>query len=402
MGALGSTWPRWALAFTVLVAPARARAECRAGEATRIIPLPIWATDPNQGSTWGVMPVFVRICPDDQRTRWVFAPSVSWNSVIHVTGTVRLFAYPSLDTTLTVIAGASTRINHRLIISRQRLPAATGEWTDESTLRIEADAFARFFGLGPHSAKAGEATYTAYRAQASHRRGANLGDHLNLGGSIGFDREDVGARGVVGLPLAPIVYADVPGMQRPSLVFWQGLDLRYDDRVGGDYADHGMRLDAGAAVAWGLQGSPSFVRTTVDGRWLWRELSRVSGAARVVYTGETAADAPFYHQSTLGGAFVLRGFAAGRFYARQAWTAEIEQRIRAVRTHLFGVVADWRVDPFVTAGQVFDRAEDAFVKPQLAIGVGLRVFVHPNLLARVDLASGGDGLQAYVELGYPY
>jgi hypothetical protein len=28
--------------------------------------------------------------------------------------------------------------------------------------------------------------------------------------------------------------------------------------------------------------------------------------------------------------------------------------------------------------------------------------VHPNIVGRVDLATGGEGTKAYVEIGYPY
>jgi hypothetical protein len=51
---------------------------------------------------------------------------------------------------------------------------------------------------------------------------------------------------------------------------------------------------------------------------------------------------------------------------------------------------------------VFDRAGDMVARPELAAGVGLRAFVHPNLVGRIDLASGGEGLKVYVEIGYPY
>lgn len=381
-----------------MLAGRAAGAECPHDATTKIIPLPIWATDPNEGTTWGAMPVLVHVCPDDQRTEWVLAPSVTWNSTIHLTGTLRLYAYPSPHTTLTVIAGASTRIARRLVVIRQ---SSDGTWSDDSFLRVEHDAFARFYGLGPRSPASGESTYTAEHAIASERRGLELGGHFNLGGTIGLDHEDVASTGVTGLPLAPVTYPEVPGMRRPSFVFWQGVDLRYDDREGAEFADHGMWLDASLAIAEGLQGAPTFVRGDVQGRWLFPELPFLSGALRVAYSGMSAPDAPFYLQSTLGGPFYLRGFAAGRFYATQMWTAELEQRIRAWRTHAFGVIADWHVDPFVTVGQVFDHLSQ-LDQPELAAGVGLRAFVHPNIVGRVDLADGGEGLKIYVEIGYPF
>ena len=73
-----------------------------------------------------------------------------------------------------------------------------------------------------------------------------------------------------------------------------------------------------------------------------------------------------------------------------------------LETRILGVVADWRVDPFVAVGQVFGAFRDAFSRPQLAVGVGFRAFVHPNVLGRIDVADGGEGIKVYVELGYQY
>ena len=185
-------------------------------------------------------------------------------------------------------------------------------------------------------------------------------------------------------------------------MIWQGIDLRYDDRVGRDYAVSGIRLDAGLSVVEGLRGSPTFVRGIVEGRVPRPRAVVALGCRAVRVYGMSAPDAPFYQQASLGGSFLLRGFTEGRFYASQAWTAEVEQRVRALQTHVFGVVADWRFDPFVAVGQVFDDVGDIVAKPRIAAGVGLRAYVHPNLVGRVDLAEGGEGLKIYVEIGYPY
>ena len=81
------------------------------GFSTRVVPLPIYATLPNEGDTYGFMPVFVRVCDEDERTRSIAAPSVTWNDVIHWTGTFRWYEYPSDEQSLTFIASLSTRIN---------------------------------------------------------------------------------------------------------------------------------------------------------------------------------------------------------------------------------------------------------------------------------------------------
>jgi hypothetical protein len=326
---------------------------------------------------------------------------VTWNSVIHYTASLRFYAYPDPDTALSVIASASTRINYRLVARWQRLPGDDGTWTDEAALDVDRNAFARLFGLGPDAPARAETSYTSARVLVSERRGRNVGHHLNAGILIGFEHDAIEDRGVPGLPLAPERFPDVPGM-RGSAVLWQGIDLRYDDRVGGDYAEQGVRVEAALTVIEGLARSPTFVRAGAQARGILPELAWLSGAARAMWTAVSAADAPFYLQSWLGGSFALRGFPDGRFIDRQAWTIEAEQRIRLVQTHVMGVAVDWRADPFVAVGQVFHDIGGVLSRPRLTGGVGLRAVVPPNLVGRVDLASGGEGISVYAEIGYPY
>src|SRR5206468_1376614 len=71
--------------LSLLAAPAWAVCDGRVG--TRVIPLPIYATLPNEGSTYGFMPVIMRVCEETGRTESIVAPSVSYNDTIHWTGT---------------------------------------------------------------------------------------------------------------------------------------------------------------------------------------------------------------------------------------------------------------------------------------------------------------------------
>jgi hypothetical protein len=69
---------------------------------------------------------------------------------------------------------------------------------------------------------------------------------------------------------------------------------------------------------------------------------------------------------------------------------------------MFGVDTDWRVDPFFAVGQVFGDWSTIASHVRYSVGIGLRAWVHPNLLGRVDLAYAGEGIRAYIVLGYPY
>src|SRR5690606_31231966 len=123
---------------------------------------------------------------------------------------------------------------------------------------------------------------------------------------------------------------------------------------------------------------------------------------RVFWAYSGGSNIPFYLQSSLGGSFRLRGFTEDRFIDKGAWEATLEQRLVLFQTHIYGVTADWRIDPFVSVGQVYSRAADMFQHARVAGGLGFRAFVRPNVLGRVDTAVGGEGIKVYVELGYPF
>ncbi len=344
----------------LLFAPAAAEAveRCPGGLATRIVPLPVYATLPNEGDTFGAMPVFLRVCDVNARTESIIAPSITWNDVIHWTGTFRLFHYPSDEQTLTFIASASTRINSGVLLQWRDLPRAPGGFTTEVELRWQRSAFFRFFGLGPDTPENAETSYTRARGHAGARYGLNLGGNWNAGVGLLFDTDSVQDMGVPGLPLSRRVFPDTPGMGG-STIIGQTIDLRFDTRF-------------------------------------------IAGAARFDWTAISTPRAPFYDQSTLGCAFLLRGFTEDRFIDQNAWTFEAEQRIRLFQTHIYGVTADWRIDPFIAVGQVYRAIDQAFSRPRVAGGVGLRAWVRPNVVGRIDIANGGEGWKVYVEIGYPY
>ncbi len=387
--------------LSFLFVAARAYADCPSDTDTTILPLPVWATDPNEGSTYGAMPVFVHVCKATNETEWIIAPSVTWNSIIHLTGTLRFYDYPDPISSFTVVASASTHANYNLLTTWERRPTGVGDFTDEVTLRIERSIFDRFYGLGPDTSASAESSYTGTRFRLKARRGLNLPEHVNVALTLGLEHDGIDDEGIPGLPLAPEVFPDAPGMGGATTIS-QGLDVRYDDRVGRDFANSGLLLQASAAAVEAFDGSPNFFRFGAEARLIWPELSWLSGASHLYWNAVTADGVPFYLQSELGGAFLLRGFNFGRFIDRQAWTVELEQRITVYQTHIFGVTTDWRIDPFVTAGQVFSDWDGALDRPQFAAGVGLRAFVHPNIVGRIDFADGGEGLKVYVEIGLPY
>jgi hypothetical protein len=393
--------PLAAFLIAPLLAAAAASADCPGSYGTSLIPLPVYATEPNEGSTYGAMPVFLRVCNANGRTESITAPSLTRNDIIDATITLRYYGYPSDSQALTVIASLSTRINSNLLLRWADLPREPGLFTRDIELRWERSVFYRFFGFGPDTSGSQETSYTRLRAHANLRGGLNLGGGWNTGLALLLHRDDVQDIGVPGLLLSKRAFPGAPGMLG-STTLGETVDLAYDDRPSGDYSDRGKFADLALGVVQGLAGSPSFARGRLRLTAVAPELSFVSFAGHFEASFVTTADAPFYDQSSLGGSFLLRGFTENRFVDKNAWTLEAEQRIRLLTLHIFGVTADARIDPFVGVGQVFRAVDHAFSRPRPTAGAGFRAFVHPNVLGRIDVATGGEGLKVYVEIGYPY
>ena len=400
-----------ALTAPMAASPARAADEVERQQAPsppddhwslKFFPIPMYTTVPNEGSTFGAMPVFLGV--DSAGTvKGIAAPSVSWNRAAGVNGTVRLYYYPNPVRALSLIAAASTNVNRTLWTTYTDLPIECGRATLEIEGMVRRNIFFRYYGLGPESDQANQSSFTKATALSTVRWGWNLPAHFNLG-ARGTLRSDQPLRHpIFSLPATQDLFPTAPGLSGASAIGAE-LSLRFDTRPVAEYSANGIASELRAGYAAGLSGFDHVWRVLFQLRGVLGEKSWLQSAGRVYWTTEEGGPrpVPFYYQSTLGGENLLRGFPEGRFYDRAAWLAEFEQRFRLLETHLFGVATDWRIDPFVGVGQVYDKTADAVAHPQVSVGVGVRAWVKPNVLGRVDIAYAGEGLNAYVVLGYPY
>jgi hypothetical protein len=162
-----------ALCATIGLAGRRAEAK------TRIFPLPMFTTNPNEGNTYGAMPVFMRMDEVEERVKSITAPSISWNKSAGVTGTFRYYRYLELFVSWQLILSASTTINRSMWFQyddNRRTPATS---TKNVLVRVRRNLFYRFFGLGPDTTQEGESSYTRLFGIASARWGWNLRRDFN-------------------------------------------------------------------------------------------------------------------------------------------------------------------------------------------------------------------------------
>jgi len=367
----------------------------------QFFPLPMYTTVPNEGSTYGFMPVFLSLA-GDQGIKSITAPSVSWNRSAGVTATFRYYRYWGLFTTAQAIASYSTNINRNFWLQYDDAPRIAGGATTDLVLHVRRNLFYRFFGLGPDTTEAGESSYTRLTGVASVRRGYNITTDFNVGAFLELDGDRPERHPIKGLPATQDLYPTAPGLDG-AFIMSEGLSLRFDTRPSGDYSVNGLASELTGALIQGFLGAGFFSRITWHTRLLLAETSRLQFGARLWWSQLLGGgdDIPFYYQASLGGEYLLRGFTEDRFIDRAAWEIEFEQRVLILETHLFGVVSDWRIDPFVAAGQVYGT-EPPWAHVRASAGLGLRVWIPPNVLGRIDFAYGGEGIKVYVMLGYPY
>ncbi|HET6371530.1 MAG TPA: hypothetical protein VFG95_10050, partial [Nitrospiria bacterium] len=80
----------------------------------------------------------------------------------------------------------------------------------------------------------------------------------------------------------------------------------------------------------------------------------------------------------------------------------VEERIRVFTAPLFGVIPEFQVAPFVDVGQVFSDFRKIGEKIQINPGIGFRGVVRPNVVGRIDLGFGREGITIFVGVGFPF
>lgn len=369
---------------------------------TKLIPLPVYATLPNEGSTYGFMPVFLMVENASERTQSILAPSVSWNRIIQYTTTFRWYFYPTPNDSIHFIPSLSSNVNRNLTLEYQHFHTEPGELTHETNLHFRRSLFYRFFGLGPYTEARAEASYTRLGGDVLERVGINLAHNLNLGLGLEFKRDLAERIKVDFLPLAHDRFANVVGLNEPISTLYEFVTLRFDDRRNREYSDDGFFAELKTGVIQDLSQNRLYSTVSAEAKELMPQSDRFIGSLRGYFSYVGGSQIPFNTQNSLGGSFLLRGFTENRFTAKGAWEVELEERIALLKTRIMGVTAHWRIDPFIAVGQVFEHAHEMLAKVRPAAGLGFRAFVAPNVLGRIDTAIAGEGLKIYVELGYPF
>lgn len=375
------------------------------------IPIPEVAADPDNGTTVGLIPTWLRT--DEQHDiRQIIAPDIIHNPYFGYGVHGRIYDYPSTDEQWSLIGGIKQRVERSIDGEYQTGRLRDRPWSVNLSALYDRDGTFRFYGIGNHSAADAQTSFTGEQEVLQAQIGLNLTHAWQLQYTLRMRAYDV-QPGT--LPLIPSIYTlfpDVPGLHTTKELLHR-LAIVYDTRDDVTVPARGMEwvVYGGLASRAGILNDSLYSEAGIDGRMFW-PIGRgtILAAHTALRYMPEARHAPFWALSTLGGSVSLiggtqplRGYGAGRFYDRNAFSATVELRrkigsLRIAATHL-----DLEVAPFLDVGRVFSRL-DAWPVSELhkVFGVGFRGVARPFVVGYVDVGYGSEGAAVFSGIGYPF
>jgi Omp85 superfamily domain len=384
------------------------------------IPVPEIATDPNSGTTYGLLPVYLATDANGD-VRHILAPDINYNSTLGVGGDFRLFNYPSEDREWYFVAGASEVIAREVDLDFATGLTRRGCCTFEGRVYFERDPTQRFFGLGNDSDFADESNYTAEHFFTDSLFAVNLSPELQatLEERPEYFRIRHGA--FTNVPFTGNEFPALAGLDGGT-EFLHRLILSHDTRDSSALPTRGGLLALFGGFADRRLGSSfSYGTFALEARRYVPFGTRFVLAAHFHLQYMTSgASTPFWALSRLGGetgvdqsalglplgtAQTWRGGGAGRFVDRNLVAANIELRTRVFELGVSGAHVIVELAPFVDLGRVFSQlGTNPFDIDDLhpAGGIGFRAVVRPFVVGYVDVGYGADGSAVFSGINYPF
>jgi Omp85 superfamily domain len=369
------------------------------------IPLPVIAASPNEGVTYGGLTAFLLHNANDEVDTLV-APQLNYNPNFGITGTVYGTFSMSPERDMEFNASKSTKVNEDFEIRIRDKTFLDRRLELTAFLFAFTDGSARFFGFHATSPQETETNFGDREIGFVLSTGYDVGDHVRIVGGERLRNVNVVGGAIASLPFTPDVFdaEAVPGIGGFT-AHAQKLAVVYDTTDTLILPTRGVFASASAEGSFKALGSSAdFFRFELEAKEYLPLLDdRVITAGRFALTQVRGSDVPFLERSILGGENTLRGFGRDRFIDMGAILLNIEERIRVLRYRLFNVDTHWEVAPFVDIGTVMESLDRIdWRKVQINPGIGFRAAARPNVLGRIDVGYGKEGIAVYVGLKYPF
>jgi hypothetical protein len=369
------------------------------------IPVPVAATTPNEGFSYGALVALLFYGPKDQVTALV-APQINYNQNFGYTGTLYGAFYPKPDRQVEVNLSQSTIINHDYDVRFRDKTLFDAKVEENGYAGFFADGSARFFGFQSESRRRDQTNYTDQEGGFNVSVGYDIAKNLQL--AFGERVRDVAIEhgALKGLPFIGDRFTEeqVPGIdgftahaQRIALIH-DSMDSRITPTSG----LYGRMVFEVSSEKLGSSADYHHYETELKGYFPLDDARFVS-VIRLAYSQTLGNNVPFLERSILGGENTLRGYGLDRFIDNSYILANLEERVRLFHVTILEVDTDIELAPFLDAGTVMRditsiRHENFKYNP----GIGFRGIVRPNIVGRVDMGVGSEGMAIFAGLGYPF
>jgi outer membrane protein assembly factor BamA len=374
------------------------------------IPIPEIGTDPNGGTTVGILPVFLTTNEKKEIER-IIAPDFVYNPFLGYGAHFRLLAYPSTDTQWEVEGNVKQRFEHGVEAAYGTGLTRASPWSYSGHLLYDRTATYRFFGIGNKTPHAAQTNYSNEQVQAEGVLGWNVTRSVQVGWLTRPRFVQIEPGALTSLPFVGQRFPELRGVG-PAHDFFNRGYLSYDTLDSTTLPTTGTQVAVTAGAARrGFLSSASYSVVSLDVRHYTPLPPRITVAGHVAlrYMPQAQA-APFWVLSRLGGdrseignEQPLRGFGEGRFVDRNLFSAGAELRTRVWDLNMFSTRVTLQLAPFLEAGKVFPHLHDPLLNHLHPVGgLGIRGIAEPFIVGYVDIGYGSEGVAIFSGINYPF
>jgi hypothetical protein len=375
------------------------------------IPIPEVATDPNGGTTYGMLAAFLEHGPDGHITS-IFAPDITNNSTLGPGGTFRYLSYPSADTHWYLLGGATETKSRKVDLSYSAGREHQSWWSFDGELFWEHDPTERFYGVGNGTSSESETNYTLKQSYMEAIFGLNLSKQFQIAWEMRPRYVRISRGAFSSLPYTGTLFPHVKGLDGGS-EWLNELVAKYDTRDHVDLPAQGGLYRAFAGLTDRQLGSSfSYTRfgTELSHYFPFGSHFVLATHALVEYM-PAGNEPPFWSLARLGGEssdfFVdrstLRGYGTARFTDNNIEGINAELRTKIFSAKLFNTQGTLQMAPFFDFGKVSHGFTDnPLNKFHPAGGLGFRAIAEPFVVGYLDVGYASEGVSIFTGVDYPF
>jgi hypothetical protein len=374
------------------------------------IPIPEIATNPNSGTTLGLLPVWLRT-DEDHIIRRIIAPDFLHNPYFGFGFHARLYTYPSQDERWSLLAGAKQRVEREFDAEYETGRLREQPWSFAGSLIYDKDGTPRFYGIGNRSPQSAQTSFTAEQSLGQAQIGLNLSKAWQILYTGRVRLFDVLPGRLSGIPSLESRFAAVAHLGTSHEIL-DRLSVVYDTRNDTTVPDRGVKWVAYAGLdsRGGVLNDSLYSEAGVDGRGFLPIARKTILAAHMALRYlPTVNEAPFWALSNLGGGRseiggdqALRGFGAGRFTDRNSFSTSVEVRRNAWEFDAVSSHVELEVAPFLDVGRVFTMGTSPLAQLHKVGGLAFRAIARPFVVGYVDIGVGSEGPAVFSGINYPF